>query len=265
MLYIIILLILILLISYWVVKKEINLFEFLYYKKFIVFIPIFVVSVIAFVVSALPNDSQSTHLKEIPSRNFLQTEVKNIAYNKVVIVGDSRMENISFNEDDLNIPINFIFDAKGRATIDWFKETGIVKLKDILENKDRNYHYHVVINMGVNDIQYAYDIKDRVKEYFLLYKNLYLTYSEVDFYILSVNPVDDKILSKDKNSRRTNKRIEEFNGYVSDSVMNSDANNIYYCNSYDKIDFNLPDGLHYDDETNQKIIEYITNRCVNYK
>ena len=45
---------------------------------------------------------------------------------------------------------------------------------------------------------------------------------------------------------------------------NSELNNIYYCDSYNTLDFKTDDGLHYTRDTNKDIINYIANKCVKF-
>ena len=47
--------------------------------------------------------------------------------------------------------------------------------------------------------------------------------------------------------------------------LNDNFNNLHYCDSYHNVKFETPDGLHYDTKTDQKIIDYITNNCIDYK
>ena len=70
--------------------------------------------------------------------------------NKIVIVGDSRMELIENNKDKMNLPKSIIFNTRSGAKIDWLYREGIPKLYKILKNE--NYNYHVVFNLGVNDM-----------------------------------------------------------------------------------------------------------------
>lgn len=192
----------------------------------------------------------------------------NFVINKIVIVGDSRMELIYDKRNKLNIPGNFIFDARSGAKIDWLKKIGLPKLNNILKNKKTYYKYHVVFNLGVNDVDDKnLDIEKRASDYYKIYTNLIKQYEDVNFYFLSVNPVDESRIY-DKFSiynNRTNKKIEEFNNYFIEQLNRDNFNNTKYCDSYNELIFNLPDGLHYDDETDQKIIDYINNDCVEFR
>ena len=46
-------------------------------------------------------------------------------------------------------------------------------------------------------------------------------------------------------------------------ILKTNSNkNIKYCDSYNTLSFFLPDGLHYDTVTDQKIIDFIINKCI---
>lgn len=176
----------------------------------------------------------------------------------IIIVGDSRMELLEKRRNNINIPYYVEFDARSGADINWFKEVGIPKLYNMLD--DKNNTYKVVFNLGVNDLDENIDIKKRVYEYYKIYKNIMLNNKTVKFYYLTVNPIDDDIINTIwKSNIRTNKKIEKFNNYMKYYIKNT---NMLYCNSYKEIKFNLPDGLHYDYNTDILILDYVLNKCV---
>lgn len=188
-----------------------------------------------------------------------------ITKNKVIIVGDSRMEIIENSADDLDIPVNFSFIAKSGATIDWFEEVALPKLKNELNNRNDNYTYHVVINMGVNDFNFLQNIIPRAHEYFKYYRELAFDYSDVKFYMLSVNPVFDNIYIYRPTNKRTNAKINTFNSTINHLVNTTNLKNMYTCDSYHNVNFDSPDGLHYDLDTDQRILNYIANDCIKYE
>ena len=72
-----------------------------------------------------------------------------------------------------------------------------LNLKKILDNRITKYHYHVFFNLGVNDVQYDNGkIKRIFNNYFNEYEKLANKYSDVDFYLLSINPIDEKFLNE---------------------------------------------------------------------
>lgn len=186
--------------------------------------------------------------------------------NKVIIVGDSRMELINDKRDRLNVPNNFIFDAKSGGYIEWFKQMGLPYLTEILNNKKDYYKYYVVFNLGVNDVDYDVDLNKRVRDYYKIYRNIIIQNKDVSFYFLSVNPIDEnRIYDKFPSNIRTNKKIENFNNYIHNRLNKDNFKNAKYCDSYNALLFSLPDGLHYSDKTDQDIIDYINNYCIEFE
>ena len=117
--------------------------------------------------------------------------------------------------------------------------------------------------MGVNDIQFSRPFDDDIKSYKMEFKKLVKKYPKVKFYYLSINPIEeDKMNLFYPENRRTNNEIIFFNKEMFDFTT---KNNIKYCSSYDKVVFNTIDGIHYDESTNQRIIDYINNNCIEYE
>ena len=157
------------------------------------------------------------------------------------------------------IPENVKFIAKSGKEVEWFGSEAIKRLINELGIFDENVA--VVINMGVNDLQiYKSDVSKKYIESFNMLTNVF---PNVKFYILSVNPINEKII---KNyfayNVRTNKNIEKMNESFENYVNNSKKENLKYCDSYNDLNFNTRDGLHYTVKTNEKIIEYILNDCL---
>ena len=205
-------------------------------------------------------------LEEIDNRWESSQEVKNIINNKVFIIGDSRMEYISNREKTIAIPSNFSFIALGGTKIDWFINDAMVILKDKLDNRKDNIKYHVVFNMGVNDLNDNKDVLIHSDNYFTLYEKLARMYEDVNFYILSVNPIDmSKINKMIYNQKRTSYKIETFNNNMVKNLEIINLKNMKYCDSYYNVDFTTIDGLHYDRTTDQNILDYLTQSCLYYK
>lgn len=229
---------------------------------FVILILIF--SLFLIIGVAAKTNSNITYNKKTLDIVSEKSKIKKFDINKVIIVGDSRMEFIEQDKSELDVPNNFIIVAKGGAKIDWTAEVAIPKLKELLE-KNKKYNVHVVFNMGVNDLNYDIDIKARVDEYFELYKRVINEYKNVKFYFLSVNPVDEDIINDYWNNIRTNDKIEEFNDITIDILSEKNYYNVTYCDSYNTIKFETKDGLHYNFDTNKRIINFINNKCVEYK
>ncbi len=179
------------------------------------------------------------------------------------------MEFIENNRNNLNIPSSLFIDAKSGARINWLIDTGLPTLYNIINNRLDNVQYHVIFNLGVNDINDindGIDITKRAEEYFKIYRNLINNYKDINFYILSVNPIDEsRIYTKFPYNKRTNNKIEQFNIYFIDKLNSENFDNVKYCDSYSNLIFNLPDGLHFDADTDQRIIDYMINGCVEFK
>lgn len=195
--------------------------------------------------------------------NNLKQKTAALKDSKVIIVGDSRMEFIE-DDEEIIIPFNVEFVAKSAMTIDWLRKTALPNVDKILKEDD--FEYSVVVNMGVNDLNYArYKGDEIAKDYFNLYSELAHDYPNVKVYILSVNPINEKKRNKtEPGNQRTNKKIELFNNTIQEELDDSDLDNMFYCDAYNELEFGTDDGLHYTKETNREIINYIVNKCVKF-
>ena len=214
---------------------------------------------IIFILTLLYSFSLIINEKEyrIVTNTSIKLEIK-----KIILVGDSRMDLMSKSRKELDIPNSVIFDAKNGVKIDWFYKTGISKLYDIVSNK--KYKYYVVFNLGVNDLHYVEDVELRVQEYYKLYNNIVKNNPNIDFYFLSVNPIIEDVLKENfgYDDKKTNKKIDRFNKEMKNLIDNSNLNNFKYCDSNNSLDFIIPDGIHYDLNTNKNILDFIINRCI---
>ena len=194
----------------------------------------------------------------------LNNTIKVLKQSKVIITGDSRIDQIRDNSS-LNKPFNFVFVSKGGSKIDWFKNFAVKNIKKIINSN--NNSYYIVANMGVNDLNNKnYNGEEIAKRYFKLYQQLAEDYPEVKIYVLSVNPIDENIINNYwSDNVRTNKKIKKFNETIKNSIEENDIKNMFYCNSNNSINFKTDDGLHYTKETNQKIVDYIVNKCISFK
>ena len=242
-----------------------------YYKKTLLVFVVVVLFLLVFLMAYLTYKSkvfEGCSCKVKNKEYFLSVNNSQLktSLNKVIIVGDSRMEYILDGRHGLvEIPRNYVFIVKSGTTIEWFKNVALVELEEKLDNRNKKYNYYVLINMGVNDINYIDDVKKRSKEYFEEYKKLALRYPLVDFYIMSVNPVSDEIINNFfLTNKRSNNKIESFNKETIRLINNFDYHYLNYCDSYHEIYFKTIDGLHYKQETSQEIIDYISNKCINF-
>lgn len=189
--------------------------------------------------------------------NNIKLEIK-----KIILVGDSRMDLMYKSKKELLIPNSILFTAKSGVKIDWLYEKGISKLYNIFSNK--NYKYYVVFNLGVNDLHYVEDVELRVQEYYKLYNNIVKNNPNIEFYFLSVNPIIEDVLKENfgYDEKKTNKKINRFNKKMKSLIDNSNSNNFKYCDSNNSLDFVIPDGIHFDLNTNKSILDFIINRCI---
>lgn len=182
---------------------------------------------------------------------------------KIIVIGDSRMEYIVNGQDyNKTLPLNMEFIAKSGMAYSWFNGKAVPETFKFLN--DKSVTYDVVINMGVNDIQYNNDINYTAQKYNSSFQLLSSIYPEVNFYIMSINPVNDKSINKNfKTNVRTNNNIKKLNEKIVNFIDDINYSNLKYCDSYNDINFNTKDGLHYTKGTNEKIIKYILDDCVN--
>lgn len=194
--------------------------------------------------------------------NILNQQVKKIKDKKVIIVGDSRMELIE-KDKEINIPFNFEFVAKSGMKIAWLKDKALDEVNDIIDNN--KYNYDIVVNMGVNDLNDdKYDGADIADEYFDIYLKLAKDHPSINLYLLSVNPIDEKKINKYWTNNRTTSEIRTFNKTIQARLKEENMDNMFYCDSYHDLKFETNDGLHYTQNTNRKIIDYIANKCVQF-
>lgn len=198
----------------------------------------------------------------IKFKKNIQSFTEKINFNKIIVIGDSRMSLID-DDSELEKPNNMQFIAKSGMTIDWFKKDALDKLDNIIEDDDNGYH--IIVNMGVNDLNYKqYKGDDIASDYFELYSDLASKYPKAKIYILSVNPIDEEVINNSLDNNRTTEEIELFNKTVQRKLGDDNKKNMYYCDSYNKLDFKTKDGLHYTQDTNREIIDYIVNKCVKF-
>ena len=182
-------------------------------------------------------------------------------HKKVVVIGDSRMELIDNGKDySKQIPNNITFIAKSGMKNEWFNDFVLMRLTDLLKNPE--YKYDVIINLGVNDICFGDETKS-ISEYTNSIRLLAKLFNNTNFYVLSVNPVNENLIFDyfDVNPL-PNKKIQVYNTKLINFIKKEKLQNLNYCNAFDKIKYTTKDGLHYTEQTNEKIISYILNDCI---
>lgn len=235
----------------------------LYRNGILAFVLIFISAFSIYTVMAKQEEKffNSEPFKQL-NNQIVYGKNNDILSNEIVIVGDSRMSLID-DDKDMVKPANFMFVAKSGMRIDWLKNEAIPEVNNILKNK--NFKYHIVVNMGVNDLNNdKYKGDEIAEEYFDLYSDLAKANIDSEVYILSVNPIDDELINQKWDNNRTTEEIKLFNNTIQKELAKSNLNNIHYCDSYNSINFETYDGLHYTKDTNKRIINYINTKCVQY-
>lgn len=226
---------------------------------FLIFLCLFIfVLLVFFSLNATGCTDKTKHLsrKEI---NLINK--KKLEKNHIIVMGDSRMDFLRNERDKIDVPKYVSFIALSGAKYDWFSTDAIDELEKELDEKQNKEYYHVIIDFGVNDLNDEEEVSKHEKEYFDRTLALAKKYHNVDFYYLSVNPIEPMI--KDHfPGHRSNTKIKEFNYLMKQDITLSSLNNLWYCNSYDHVKFKTYDGLHYDTQTNKRIINYIDKQCV---
>lgn len=225
----------------------------------------FIIFIFVWLLTSSPNNCSCRYYESYTNRFYksLETEVNSLEENRIMIIGDSRMA-LMEEDDDLVKPTNFDFVAKSAMKYPWFHDEALPQAHKLLEKDDYD-HYDIVVNMGVNDLNNDIDITKRADMYFKQYEKLAQYNDKVDLYILSVNPIFEKRLNETQpDNIRTNKKIEDFNKEIQTKLNDTSEKNMYYCDSYNKINFKSDDGIHYVRNVNKQIIKYIINDCIKY-
>lgn len=162
----------------------------------------------------------------------------------IIYIGDSRTVGL---EKAITKASNEFFVAKSNEGYDWFVNTAISKVNQIIEDNPKFEKWTIISNLGINDMNYQ--LSNYISKYNELLNGDWSSYT---FCFQSINPVDE---SKSGVSV-TNAQIETFNEAIKQGVPNAK-----YINTYTTIknNFNSSDGVHYDDETYIKIYNTIQN------
>ena len=168
-----------------------------------------------------------------------------------IFIGDSRFVGM---KDQIGISANEKYIAKSSQGLKWFNDTAYPELNSYLNSNPGTYN--IIINLGVNDL---YNIQSYINRYAELAQSILKKHSII---IVSVNPINDKVAAKVGSTATRNSNVIDFNNKMK-SISNK-SSNIKYCDTYSNIinDFKTGDGLHYYKETNQKIHDYIVNKCL---
>lgn len=193
-----------------------------------------------------------------PSKKAKTTQVKTYSYTDVtgdvLFVGDSRTVGMHNTVGDAGAT----WICKVGATYTWLNTTEIITLEDGDEVEycpnDAIIGYltavptaTVYFNLGVND--------PGDKVYYCTYiNNLAAMFPEADINYVSVNPVEDDLITENGYYIH-NEHIDEFNAYMKQNVITDWIE----CHDYMlENGFGTVDGLHYDANTYRMIFSYIT-------
>lgn len=156
----------------------------------------------------------------------------------VIFVGDSRTVGMGQTAGQGETYI-----AKTGEGYEWFSTTGLKRLRKALQ-KDPDAA--VVINLGINDL-------GNIGHYIKLYNRLFRSYPQADFYLMSVNPIEQK-KAVSEGYTVTNQQITAFN----QKLRSAFGSRYVSCSTYLKSSgYSTVDGIHYNSATYRKIYRYI--------
>ena len=160
---------------------------------------------------------------------------------KYLFSGDSRTVGIQLTLGDSHPETLFV--AKAGIGYQWMKDHAWSQIK---QNLDENPDMKVVFLYGVNDMI-------NINYYLKRYKELEGEYDKNRIWYVSVNPIKGQQLVTDDQIQEFNKKLKEHAGsrYIDTySMLNKEG-------------FGSPDGLHYDNDTNTKIYDFVINAINN--
>ena len=206
----------------------------------------------AAIISSLQDVSTESELSSGSMRGMGQSGY--VRPHRILWVGDSRTLGLrdalhKTERDDEDLFVGAVGEG-----VHWFRDQGMYDMGDAI---DQNPDLPVVLNLGVNDPQL-------IDEYIPIYQEVIQKYPDTDFYILSVNPIDEEFLIEDGqvldavfddinslNIARMNIRLkEEFGSRYIDSAS------FLKEEGYETVD-----GLHYSTQTYLKIHDYVV-KCL---
>ncbi|MDD4705965.1 MAG: NlpC/P60 family protein [Bacilli bacterium] len=153
----------------------------------------------------------------------------------LIYVGDSRINNIknTLNKSEIT------YMTQDGAGYIWFSDDTVLnELQGYIGADTTKY---VIFSFGINDL-------NNIDKYINVYNTLINNYKNVKFYFMSVNPVNEE-LAIANGYNITNEEIMVFNNKLSSTFPDN------YIDVFSQIkdNFNTDDGVHYDNDTNQKI------------
>ena len=144
--------------------------------------------------------------------------------------------------------------AKVSAGYNWFINDAINQI-DLYLEKDS---YDLIFLMGANDLynaNIAFNYINIISEYAI-------NYPDSNFIVVSVNPINDSLISEHGYSV-INQDVISFNNNLNEEILRINISNLNYCDTYKDIInvFETNDGLHYTAKTYRSIYNLI-NSCL---
>lgn len=201
---------------------------------------------------SVPESSGETESPSAGIRRYTDLPSR-VREHRIIWVGDSRtlglrdaLHKAERTDDDL-------FVGKVGEGVRWFRDEGMAQLSDMIaENPD----LPVVMNFGVNDPQL-------INDYVVAYWDVIRHHPDTQFYILSVNPLDEEFLIEDGQvNEAVFDDINSLNVARMNVKLKSEFGSRYIDTaSYLKSDgFDTVDGLHFSTETYLKIHDYVVSQ-----
>lgn len=160
---------------------------------------------------------------------------------KYIFLGDSRMVGMSSAVGSSDIK----YIAKVSMGYSWLNSTAGPTLKKYL---NLNPDVKVILALGINDL-------GNIQSYITYYQSLIKKYPKTKFYVLAVNPVDEKT-EKAHGYTVKNSQIEAFNKKLKTAFSSAYLNSYTYLK---KQGISTADGIHYQPETYITLFNYIVD------
>ena len=181
-----------------------------------------------------------------------ETETENVLTHRIIFVGESRtlgmrdaLHRAGRTDDD-------IFIGKVGEGVRWFIEEGMSEMDDAIEEYP---DLPVVFNLGVND-------PTEIDDYIVTYWDCIRNHPDTDFYILSVNPIDEEFLLESETAVEevldmiNNLNIAKLNLRLKDEFTRRYLDSASFLKSDG---FETVDGLHFNTKTYLKIHDFVVN------
>lgn len=157
-----------------------------------------------------------------------------------IFVGDSRMVGMQAACPDQNAS----YIAKVSMGYDWIVSTADARLRQLL---NANPQCTVIFGFGINDL-------GNISQYIAYYRGMMQSYPDTRFFVMSVNPVNQKKAASNGYSVK-NSQIKAFNKQLKAAFGSS-----VYLNTYQYLKtngFSSQDGVHYTAATYAALYDYV--------